>query len=184
MTFHAALAVVVGLCALVAIGAVGTRPGVAGSSTGDPARVQACATPGAASPPASPNATPDSTPLASPAATPGASSAATPCLVTDPTVGTPGEPSPTTALAIDPAAGPAVSAARTDAASRLGGTPDDYAVVSVESVDWPDASLGCPGDGFAAQVITPGYLIRLATPDGGTIDYHTNADGSVVVTCD
>ncbi len=184
MPHHAAVALAVSFCALLAIASVGTRPGVAGPSPDDPAQVRACATPGAASPPASPYATPDSRPQASPPASPDASPVATPCLVPEPTFGTPGSLTPTVAFAVDPEAVPAVTASRTDAASRRGGAPDDYGVVAVESVDWPDASLGCPSDGFAAQVITPGYLVRLMTPEGDTIDYHTNEAGTVVVTCD
>ena len=52
-----------------------------------------------------------------------------------------------------------------------------------EPVDWPDTSLGCPEpDTFYAQVITPGF--RLVFEDQGQFpEYHTNGDGSLVVTC-
>lgn len=175
--------IAVGTCSLVIILLMGTIPGAAGSV--NPAHMQSrpCATPGVASPAAPPDATPG-TPPASPPSSPAASPDATPCVVPGATSAISADPTPTLAEALDPAAGPAVAAARADAAVLLGGAPDDYAVVSVEAVDWPDASLGCPGDGFAAQVITPGYLVRLATPDGDTLDYHTDATGTVVVTCD
>ncbi|MBA2754744.1 MAG: hypothetical protein H0U40_09835 [Chloroflexia bacterium] len=194
MTRHVG-AIAAGTCSLVVILLMGTIPGAAGPASLALVRSRPCATPGVASPAvsaaATPNATPGTTPPASPAASPAASlgaspaasPAATSCVVPGATSAISPDPTPTLAMAIDPAAGSAVAAARADAAVRLGGSPDDYAVVSVEAVEWPDASLGCPGDGFAAQVITPGYLIRLASPDGDTLDYHTDASGAVVVTC-
>jgi hypothetical protein len=45
-------------------------------------------------------------------------------------------------------------------------------VVSVEMVDWNDASLGCPKPGnMYAQVITPGYRIIL---EAGGAQYHVH----------
>ena len=47
-------------------------------------------------------------------------------------------------------------------------------VVSVESVDFPDSSLGCPQPGMAyLQVITPGYKVILKA-DGKTFDYRVS----------
>jgi hypothetical protein len=50
-----------------------------------------------------------------------------------------------------------------DMASEDWGVPvSEITVEHVEAVDWPDASLGAPEpDTFYAQMITPGYRIRL-----------------------
>lgn len=70
--------------------------------------------------------------------------------------------------------------ARQDLAQQLGMAADAITVVSVEAVDWPDASLGCPSEGMMyAQVITPGYRVVLET-DGKTYEYHTG-DNQVVL---
>ena len=53
---------------------------------------------------------------------------------------------------------------------------DEISVVSTEEVEWSDSSLGCPQpDTMYAQVITPGYLIELAS-GGNTYDYHSGTD--------
>ena len=52
-------------------------------------------------------------------------------------------------------------------------------VVSVESVEWPDSSLGCPQEGMMyAQVITPGYVIVLEA-GGQTYEFHANTTDQV-----
>ncbi|MCY4114549.1 MAG: hypothetical protein OXG33_11530 [Chloroflexi bacterium] len=59
----------------------------------------------------------------------------------------------------------------------------DYTLTSSEAVDWSDASLGCPKEGFGyAQVITPGYklVFNLA---GASHAVHSNADGSHMLFC-
>ena len=49
-------------------------------------------------------------------------------------------------------------------------------------VEWSDTSLGCPEPGMAyAEVITPGYLIRLAAGDQ-LFEYHADRQGNVI-TC-
>ncbi len=57
-------------------------------------------------------------------------------------------------------------------------------LVSVEAVEWPDASLGCPEpDMMYAQVVTPGYRIVLDA-QGQAIELHTDAQQPPqVVTC-
>jgi hypothetical protein len=57
-------------------------------------------------------------------------------------------------------------------------------LVSVEAVEWPDASLGCPEpDMMYAQVVTPGYRVVLDA-QGQTIELHTDAQQPPqVVTC-
>ncbi|HEY7031771.1 MAG TPA: hypothetical protein VH482_10605 [Thermomicrobiales bacterium] len=76
---------------------------------------------------------------------------------------------------------PMVQAVMADAASRLGVPADQLQVVSIESWEWPDTSLGCPQEGqFYAQVITPGYLI-VVTGAGQRLEYHTDTEGHFVV---
>ena len=59
-----------------------------------------------------------------------------------------------------------VDRARRDLAQRLGVTGADVATESVEPADFPDAALGAPiEDEMSAQVITPGWRIRLKAKD-------------------
>ena len=53
----------------------------------------------------------------------------------------------------------------------------------LESVQWSDASLGCPQEGMMyAQVITPGY--KLVFDFAGTsYSVHSNSDDSHMVVC-
>lgn len=68
---------------------------------------------------------------------------------------------------------PMVEAARADLASRLGVDPAEIGVVLVESVVWPDGSLGCPQPGMEyIQVPMDGARIVL-THAGMTFSYHT-----------
>lgn len=79
-----------------------------------------------------------------------------------------------------PEANGLVEAARDDLKNRLGAV-DDPAVISVESVDWSDASLGCPEpEMMYAQVITPGYRIILELEDQ---QYAYHASRSRVIYC-
>lgn len=53
---------------------------------------------------------------------------------------------------------------------------------STQSVDWPDASLGCPKSGQSyAQVVTPGYLIVV---EAGGKEYNYHASQTDVVLCE
>ncbi len=80
-----------------------------------------------------------------------------------------------------PAEPPAVILAKEDLAQRLGIPADDITTRSVEAVNWPDASLGCPQpDMMYAQVVTPGYRIVLEAR-GQAYTYHTG--GTTVVLC-
>ena len=75
-----------------------------------------------------------------------------------------------------------VATARQDLAERLGVSVDVIRVQSLASVEWPDASLGCPQDGEVyAQMLTPGYQIMLKTEDGEVYDYHTNMRGAMLL---
>jgi len=75
-----------------------------------------------------------------------------------------------------------VQLAKEDLARRLDLSPEAIKVVSVEAVEWPDTSLGCPKPGMMyAQVITPGYRVVLEVK-GETYEYHTD-EGRSVVAC-
>ena len=77
----------------------------------------------------------------------------------------------------------AVQVAVQDLAQRQGVAPGAVRVLAVETVEWPDTSLGCPQPGMMyAQVITPGY--RLVLEAGGqTYEYHTD-QGRFAVLCE
>jgi hypothetical protein len=69
-----------------------------------------------------------------------------------------------------------VQIAKEDLARRLDLSLSEILVISVEAVDWPDTSLGCPQPGMMyAQVITPGYLIVLEA-EGQTYEYHSGGE--------
>ena len=75
-----------------------------------------------------------------------------------------------------------VAQARADLAKRLSAAPDSFRVKSVEAVDWPDASLGCPQRGVMyIQVITPGFKIVLEA-NGKEYAYHS--DGKRIFLCE
>jgi hypothetical protein len=70
-----------------------------------------------------------------------------------------------------------VNLAKANAADRAGVPVEQVGVVSVESVDWPDASLGCPSATphlVYAQVMTPGYIVQLDAA-GQPMTYHTDS---------
>lgn len=62
--------------------------------------------------------------------------------------------------------------ARGDLAQRLGLDENDVTEAVIELADFPDASLGAPvEDEMSAQVITPGWRIRLRA-GGETYEYR------------
>lgn len=78
-----------------------------------------------------------------------------------------------------------VEMAKADLAQRLGiSSPENengIEVQSVEETEFPDASLGVPEPGKTyAQVITPGYVIKLAVA-GQVYAYHGSGDRVVAV---
>jgi hypothetical protein len=78
-------------------------------------------------------------------------------------------------------ADPIVQAVLADASAQLGVPVAELQVVSFESREWSDASLGCPKEGeFYAQVITPGYLI-VVSGAGQQLEYHTDLQGNFVL---
>lgn len=67
-----------------------------------------------------------------------------------------------------------------DLVKRLSVSADQIEFKDATEVVWPDSSLGCPNpSSMYMQVLTPGYLIRLQTPDK-IFEYHTNKKGSVI----
>lgn len=83
-------------------------------------------------------------------------------------------------ITVPPDAEAAIQVARSDLQARTGSaeTPE---VRSIEAVDWPDSSLGCPEpDRLYAQVITPGYRIVMLL---GEDQYVYHAAGSRAVYC-
>jgi len=109
------------------------------------------------------------------------------------------EPTATPCPAVTPTPAPALSAeekamiekldqegrqlfegARQDLARQLAVSEGEIRVVSAESVQWSDTSLGCPEPGMMyAQVITPGYKFVLEH-EGKQYDYHAG-QGRVIL---
>ena len=76
--------------------------------------------------------------------------------------------------------GAPTEAARQDLSKQLGMSLEEIEVQSVEAVEWPDASLGCPQPGMMyAQVITPGYRILLRAGDE-TYEYHSDQKRAIL----
>ena len=68
-----------------------------------------------------------------------------------------------------------IERARHDLTQRLGVSETEIAAESIAQVEFPDASLGAPiEDEMSAQVITPGWRIRLRA-NGQTYEYRANA---------
>ena len=78
----------------------------------------------------------------------------------------------------------AADAARALLSSELGIAPAESSLVAVESLNWQDASMGCPQEGqLYAQVIVPGYRLLLEH-NGTRFEFHTNLDGTQAVLCE
>jgi len=74
----------------------------------------------------------------------------------------------------------AVEEAKNDLAKRKGIDKKKITLVSVESVDWPDTSLGYPEPGMMyAQVITPGCKIFLSHEEE-IFEYHSDKGDRVI----
>lgn len=59
--------------------------------------------------------------------------------------------------------------------------PDAIRLVSVEAIDWPDSSLGCPARGMVYMpVIVPGFRVRLAVGDR---EHEVHTGGGRAVVC-
>jgi hypothetical protein len=74
-----------------------------------------------------------------------------------------------------------LAAAVAHLSDQTGTPPEEIKVVSIEAVNWPDTSLGCPQEGMMyAQVITQGYKIVLEA-QGQQYEYHTNEQEHAVL---
>lgn len=70
-----------------------------------------------------------------------------------------------------------------DLAQRLAVPRNEIDLLEATSVVWPDGSLGCPQEGMLyAQVLTPGYLIRLQWGEQ-EFEYHASR-GTTVIFCE
>jgi hypothetical protein len=69
-----------------------------------------------------------------------------------------------------------------DLADRTTVPVEKITLMSVDAMEWSDAGIGCPVEGFDyAQVITPGYEIMLQA-EGTLYTYHTD-QGTFIVLC-
>jgi hypothetical protein len=74
----------------------------------------------------------------------------------------------------------ALESAVTDLSGMLDIDADAIQVLAVEKRTWSDASLGCPEPGKVyAQVITPGFLIRLEA-EGEAYEYHASLNRAIL----
>ena len=85
-------------------------------------------------------------------------------------------------VVVEPKAENLVSQAKESLSQKLGINKDEIRLTKIESVDWPDASLGCSSPGMLyAQVITPGYKITL---EGRGKAYIYHSDFKRVISCE
>lgn len=76
-------------------------------------------------------------------------------------------------LPLDPANEAIATQAKQDLAQRLSVSTDQIDLVEVQSVSWPDGSLGCPQPGMMyTQMVVDGLLIRLRAR-GNIYEYHS-----------
>lgn len=81
--------------------------------------------------------------------------------------------------ALPPTRSAAAQAAIADLAKTTGVPESEITVVSESEATWPDACLGCAGEGeMCAQVVTPGSRVVLLAR-GVTYEYHTGRGGAV-----
>ena len=84
----------------------------------------------------------------------------------------------------DPLPAAVETAARALLAETLDADARDFGLESSESVEWSDASLGCPHeDEVYAQVVTPGYRMTFMVAEASHA-VHANADGSHLKICE
>jgi TolB protein len=95
---------------------------------------------------------------------------------------TPAPPQPTpVVLSRDSESQVLADLARDDLAAQLGVDADQIEVLSVEAVEFPNASLGVPQPGVTyAQVTTPGVVIKLGL-EGTEYEYHGSGARVVAV---
>jgi hypothetical protein len=69
-----------------------------------------------------------------------------------------------------------------DLAARSAIPIEKITLLSVEAMEWSDAGIGCPAEGYDyTQVITPGYEIMLQA-EGTLFTYHSD-QGTFLVLC-
>ena len=74
-----------------------------------------------------------------------------------------------------------VRTAIADLRGRLNDGDAEIEVVSVDEVDWPDGSIGCPQPGMGyTQALLPGYRVRLRA-GRREFDYHASARGQWIL---
>jgi hypothetical protein len=102
---------------------------------------------------------------------------------TQPTKGNTNQMTPSLPTPADAGLQNLIDKAIVDLASRLSIPATDVELLEATSVVWPDGSLGCPREGMVyAQVLTPGYLIRLQSGDQ-IFEYHASR-GTTVIFCE
>ena len=73
-----------------------------------------------------------------------------------------------------------VANAQQQAAADAGVPVEQALVLRYDRVEFPSAGLGCPASGKGyAQVISPGYSVRLRVGDH-EVEYHTNLEQAIV----
>jgi len=89
---------------------------------------------------------------------------------------------PTSPIPVDPNLQDLIQKAKEDLAKRLSLSSSQINLLDAQAVVWPDSSLGCPEEGMAyAQVLTPGYLIRLEV-NNQELEYH--ASRKTIIYCE
>jgi len=83
---------------------------------------------------------------------------------------------------LPPGAAPLVERARRNLQQRMAlGDPSEVHVVSVEAVEWSDASLDCPDPEITyTHVVTPGFIIIFEAA-GRTFEYHSDSNYSIIL---
>jgi hypothetical protein len=100
-----------------------------------------------------------------------------------PTIGDATQMSQPVPTVSDPGLQGLIEKAKEDLAERLAISANEIILLEATSVVWPDASLGCPQEGMAyAQVLTPGYLIRLEFGNQ-EFEYHASK-GTYIIYCE
>jgi hypothetical protein len=98
-----------------------------------------------------------------------------------PSASAPTQPTSTPTSPASPDTIPNVVGIAMQVAARDGGVSlDQVSLLSYSRQEWTTSALGCPepGKGYA-QVITPGYAVRLLVA-GVEVEYHTDLVGNVV----
>jgi hypothetical protein len=94
---------------------------------------------------------------------------------------TPASSTPEPGETSDPDMQELIKHAKADLAKRLGINMDSIIQVKVQSIEWPDTSLGCPQPDVAyAQIVTPGYIIQLEV-QGQFYVYHSDRGENIIM---